>query len=97
MYPISSFVTLQMSYCAVVRVQAMSVCVYLSIYTHKYIHIYLRTLIVLNFSHAQKLQSAWSFKCFPECCRNKIREVMPVFSRDQVLKGTVFHFAVLIL
>lgn len=75
----------------------MSVCVYLSIYTHKYIHIYLRTLIVLNFSHAQKLQSAWSFKCLPECCRNKIREVMPVFSRDQVLKGTVFHFAVLIL
>jgi len=67
------------------------------IYPHKCIYIYLRTLIVLNFNHAQKLQSAWSFKCFPECCRNKIRKVMAAFSTDQVLKGTVFHFSVLIL
>lgn len=65
--------------------------------THaKYIYICLRTLIVLNFNHAQKLQNGWSFKCLPECYRNKSRVGMAGCSKDQVLKDAVFPFVLLI-
>lgn len=84
-----------MSYCAFVS-ECMSVYMYVSIYTHKYIYICLRTLIVLNFNHAQKLQNGWSFKCLLECYRNKSRGGMAGCSMDQVLKDAVFHFVLLI-